>query len=430
MAAKKKTHEVFGMSNQILPDSYVDRGHLDAKLSLLLQRRTHIALRGESKCGKSWLRQKVVPNAITVQCRHKKPVHDLYVDALSQLDIRLETERTTGNTFKVTAEGEGQLGWKLIAEAKASLGAEFEHSRETTSAPVGRTTGDLGFVAQLIKASGRRLVIEDFHYLSLDDRIAFAYDLKALWDYGLFVIIVGVWSQTNLLLSLNPDLTGRIHEVPIVWAPEELERVLLRGGLAMNIVFSDPVRQHLVNISFENVGILQHLALGTLDEYGIHEAASENVLLEDTAVVDGAAMHYAEQLSPLYTKFARDVAAGIRRRADSTGIYPHAMAAVLGESDEDLINGVSIDRIYTVAHQRQNRIQKGNLRVVLNNFEQLQVDDDGRGLVLSYNDATGDVTVVDRQLLLYRRYATQKWPWADLIDEAEERLRRDSDAGS
>lgn len=50
---------------------------------------------------------------------------------------------------------------------------------------------------------------------------------------------------------------------------------------------------------------------------------------------------------------------------------------------------------------------------------ELQVDDDGRGLVLSYNEATAEVSIVDRQLLLYRRYATVKWPWEDMISEAD-----------
>jgi hypothetical protein len=87
--SKKKTSDVFGVSNTILPDSYVDRGSLDEHIQLLLERRTHIALRGESKCGKSWLRQKNIPNAITIQCRLKKKVIDLYTDALSQLQIKL-----------------------------------------------------------------------------------------------------------------------------------------------------------------------------------------------------------------------------------------------------------------------------------------------------------------------------------------------------
>ena len=90
---RKATSDVFGVSNEILPDSYVDRGQLDERIQLLLGRRNHIALRGESNCGKSWLRQKNIPNAITVQCRLKKMVADLYVDALSQLEINSQSKK-------------------------------------------------------------------------------------------------------------------------------------------------------------------------------------------------------------------------------------------------------------------------------------------------------------------------------------------------
>lgn len=56
---KKKVKDVFGISARILEDSYVDRGELDSEIRKYLSRDTHIALRGESKCGKSWLRQKI-----------------------------------------------------------------------------------------------------------------------------------------------------------------------------------------------------------------------------------------------------------------------------------------------------------------------------------------------------------------------------------
>jgi hypothetical protein len=130
-------------------------------------------------------------------------------------------------------------------------------------------------------------------------------------------------------------------------------------------------------------------------------------------------MHYAEQLNPLYQQFANRVSNGIRRRADTTGIYAHAMAVVLEAPDDKLIAGLSLDEIFDGASARQPRIQKGNLRTVLDKFESLQVDDDGRGLVLAYNEANGEISVVDRQLLLYRRYSTVKWPWEAMIADIE-----------
>lgn len=130
-------------------------------------------------------------------------------------------------------------------------------------------------------------------------------------------------------------------------------------------------------------------------------------------------MSYAEQLNPLYQQFAKRVSSGIRARKDSTGIYAHAIAVILETNDNILMKGLPLDRIFQISNSRQPRIQKGNLRKVLEKFEELQVDEEGRGLVLSYNDATTEISVVDRQLLLYRRYSTVKWPWEDLIKEAD-----------
>jgi len=55
----------------------------------------------------------------------------------------------------------------------------------------------------------------------------------------------------------------------------------------------------------------------------------------------------------------------------------------------------------------------------LGKFQDLQVDDDGRGLIIGYNPSSEEISIVDRQLLLYRRYATVKWPWEDIIEESE-----------
>lgn len=84
------------------------------------------------------------------------------------------------------------------------------------------------------------------------------------------------------------------------------------------------------------------------------------------------------------------------------------MAAVFDEPDDKLIDGIPQQEIYAVAHAREDRIQRGNLTTALGNIERLQVDSKGRGLVLSYPE--GKVRVVDHQLLLYRRFATVRWP--------------------
>lgn len=414
---RKQTHEVFGVSNTVLSDSYVDRGALDEELQRDLARPEHIALRGASKCGKSWLRQTVLPQALTVQCRLKKTTLDIYRDALSQLEIKLEVESTAGMTWKGHVETQGDLGIKLLARLGVRTAIDAEKAGETTTQVVGHDITDLRFIADVLKESGRRLVIEDFHYLSVDERRAFAFDLKALWDYGVFVVIVGVWSEQNMLLFLNPDLAGRVREVPIVWSASDLRLIFEHGGRALNLRFSDELQALAISDCFENAGILQRLILGTLDELGISEAPKHEVQVNDFAALETASMAYADELNALYQQFARRVSGGIRTRVNSTGIYAHAMAAIMAEPDDALIRGMSIDRIFAIASAREPRIQKGNLHTVLDKIERLQVDDEGRGLVLAYNEANREVSVVDRQLLLYRKYSTVTWPWEDLIAE-------------
>ena len=414
-----QTSQVFGISPDVRDNSYVDRGNLDDALARTLSRTTHVAIRGPSKSGKSWLRQRVLKEPLTVQCRLRKPFTDIYVDALSQLDIAIQVRESRQGTFKASIAGSGEFGAAILA--KAGLSGIIGTERTTTGEhrAVGHDIDDLRFVASIIKASGRRLVVEDFHYMSTDDRRNLAFDLKALWDYGVFVVIIGVWSETNLLLHLNPDLTGRVTEIPIDWVSDDLTRILTKGGGALRVQFSQPLMKQLVQLSYSNAGLLQQLALLTLDDAGIHESGLLIKRVENPEHLCNASMTYAEQLNPVYQQFAKRVSAGMRTRKNATGIYAHAMAAIMESTDTELARGLHARAIFDRAVARQGRIQYSNLKAILEKLPELQVDDDGRGLILGYSPATEEVTIVDRQLLLYRRFATVTWPWEELITEAD-----------
>jgi hypothetical protein len=344
---------------------------------------------------------------------------DIYRDALARLDIDVVTERiaTLAGRGKLQATAEGGLA--LLAKASGQFEAEANLSTQQKAKPVGKDGADLEFIASIIKSSGRKLVIEDFHYLPIEEQKKFAFDLKTLWDYGTFVVVIGVWISENMLITLNPDLSDRIEELSVTWQVAELKQVLNKGCSKLRLRLTDRVAQNLAEISYESVGLLQKLALRFLeDELNIsNEVDGEELVIDDLNAVQNAAMHVAEQLNQLYHAFAKRVCDGIRTRKNSTGIYAHAMAAVMQASDDALSAGLSASDIYAVAHERQERIQQGNLKAALAKFPDLQVDEGGRGLVLAYDPQDEKVSVVDRQLLLYRRFATVKWPWEDLISE-------------
>ena len=220
-----------------------------------------------------------------------------------------------------------------------------------------------------------------------------------------------------MLLTLNPDLTGRIEELTVAWNHDDLGRILDRGGEALRLGFSGQLRSLLVEAAYGNAGQLQSLAVKALFCLKITEEASSYILLSDGSIAQDAAMEYAEQLNPRYQTFAQNVASGIRRRTKSTNIYAHTMAVIMNASDSELIFGLSVDHIFEQAKMREPRILLGNLKSILFKIESLQLDEDGRGLVLGYNPDRG-VSVVDRQLLLYRKFATVNWPWEDIISAA------------
>lgn len=412
----KRADDVFGVSQEVRDDSYVDRAGLDATVSRFLNRDVHISLRGPSKSGKSWLRQTAVPDAIVVQCRLNKTAEDLYKEALGALGISLVIRETRGGNFTGHVESSVSLGQSLIMKVAGKLGLSYTRSEELQLEPVSQDISDLRFIAELLNESGRRLVIEDVHYLSHEERRRLAYDLKTFWDFGVFVIIVGIWSQQSLI-DLNPDLSTRVREFSLSWSSDDLERIIKKGEDALNVTIAAPIRSKLVTHAYGNAGLLQALALGLLDEASFEKSGPDPVEVADEDLFDAAAMSLAESLNPLYQSFAKRTSSGIRTRHNSTGIYAHTMAVILEQDDDKLIDGIRAREIYKKAHAREKRIQQPNLKTILRHLDSLQIDQDGRGLVVSYDEGQEEVSVVDLQLLLYRKFSTVTWPWEDIVSE-------------
>ncbi|AOK63527.1 hypothetical protein WM29_30140 [Burkholderia ubonensis] len=419
-----KTHEVFGIQPNISEHSYIDRGSLDKTFRKLIERQqTHIAIRGASKSGKSWLRQRVLTDPIIVQCRLSYTTADIYRDVLARLNIAVELEATSKSSSGGKVGGGAEGGFKFIA--KASVQGEMTHGTETATKEkvVGRDVDDLEFVAQCLRESGRTLVIEDFHYLSVNEQRKFAFDLKTLWDYKTFVVVVGVWISENMLITLNPDLADRIEELSVTWQNNELKDVFKKGCGELGLRTTEALADNLAEISYESVGLLQKLALRLIDdELDITERTPDGTIIEISNLekLKDAAMHVADQLNQLYQAFAKRVCDGIRKRANSTGIYAHAMKAIMAANDAVLVEGMTAKQIYDAANAAEPRIHLGNLKTVLARFPDLQVDSEGRGLILAYTEQREIISVVDKQLLLYRRFATVKWPWEELIAEVSQ----------
>lgn len=412
--------EVFGVRPTISEHSYVDRGALDETLQFYSQRPIHIAIRGESKSGKSWLRQKIFPDANIISCRIDTTVADIYRQILANLNISVEVSGTksTGLTLRMKAGAEA--GWKWLAKASGNIGADGEFKKETIIKTVGKDEFDFEFLSGIIGASERRVVIEDFHYLPLEQQRKLAHDLKSFWDHSAFFVVIGVWHAKNYIVELNSDLAGRIEEVNVDWQESELEDSIRKGGVALGVDFLDGFVKDLAKDSYNNIGIAQSLAYLICQNDRVFQRKSPKVEIYEDGKLAAAGMQYADQIGAVYLAFSRRTSDGIRtRKKNATQIYAHAMWAILEAKDTTFLNGISLDYIFDVSSARQPRIQCQNLKRVLTKLAGLQADENGKGVIVSFDEANEEVVLIDRSLLFYRKYMTVKWPWEEMVLEAE-----------
>lgn len=320
-------NEVFGIATQINAASYVDRGGLDEILGYFLGTQRHIAIHGDSKQGKTWLRGRLLDatDTIVVQCLVESTPESIFQEALGALDVRAEIKRTGRGKLEgeLDFSGGGELGNLLLGKVKLDAGISGGASgeRETETRPIGKTPGDLSWVARTLRASGKRLVIEDFHYVSEDNRKNFAFLLKALGDYGVNVIVVGVWPEDHLLTYYNGDLDGRVEDIRLLWGEEELAKVLAQGCEALNIEFTAELQAELVRDAYGNVGLLQRLAEQVCVAAGIFERRDEPVTITVNGELGEARKIVSSRMKARYDAFADDFVRGMKRMTEGLEVY-------------------------------------------------------------------------------------------------------------
>jgi hypothetical protein len=258
-------HEVFGVSASIPQYTYVDRSGLDNRFKYSLLRDAHIVLHGGSKQGKTVLRRANLPEdkSSVVQCRASTTCTNIYEQILADVGASVPTSATTkaSTSKEVEAKGGISVGVPLLkGEGGVATTFNTKGGTDSTSLVVGAGADSLAFVGKAILQSGKRPIIEDFHYMPEEEKKVLSFDLKALWDMRVFFIIVGIWAEQNLLPYYNGDLSGRIDEIDVQWSNGELEEVLAKGEKALNIVIVPEIRQQIISDASQNVGLLQRIA--------------------------------------------------------------------------------------------------------------------------------------------------------------------------
>ncbi|MEK7524610.1 MAG: hypothetical protein AAB588_06320 [Patescibacteria group bacterium] len=384
--------EVFGISTDIPKYTYVDRQKLDQRFQYYLGSQKHIVVHGASKQGKSCLRKKMIDdaNCLIVQCLPAMTKgEEVWRTALRNAGVERMTRSSSSKEFASQVEGEveGQGGLPLVASVKGKVAGTVKSgdSEVRESSPIG-SDSLLPELAEFLRENNKRLIIEDFHYLPDHVRQEVAFGLKALYEESAYVVIVGIWSEQNLITYYNGDLTGRIEEINLTWNKNELSQVLSQGEGALNIEFAPGLRNQLIESAFENVGLLQRLAEKVCLEADVLESQPAKKDLSDITFLNTARQQLVTDIRQRYLNIADVFKASMRSDAVLL-LYARIYNELIDASDEQLIKGIEYPVLFNriEQHAQSVTIRQSDLTSALDKVERLQARKGVTPLLVSYS---------------------------------------------
>jgi Mrp family chromosome partitioning ATPase len=414
--------QVFGIYKDPPEKTYVDRSGLDGRFDGLLATGRHLVIHGPSKQGKTALRARALPDekCVIVQSRQRPAtVEQVYSEILQQIGVQRTVSREVSKSGELSMEGGGSAGLSipLIGKATADMKGSGKASlgTTTTTEPMGNTTSSLPYVADEIKKSGRRVVIEDFHYIDESAKKALAFDLKAFFEYGVPIILVGAWEEQHVLIAYNGDLSGRVEEINVAWTDEELFQVLRLGQAALNIQFSGEIIKQMILDASGNVGLLQRLAERICREAGVNKTEiGDSLGIRDIQLLDAARSYICSEEAVRYRNFGWSVTEGFKTsREKAKATYMRIIQVCVEASEADLLAGLHQDQIIERVGALDANITGKNVKQALQWIDRLQSEKNIYPVIATFNLTTRRLSRADRELLFYRKYGGPNWPWED-----------------
>lgn len=412
MSDRVTLREVFGISTDISKYTYVDRQKLDQKFEYYLESQKHIVVHGASKQGKSSLRKKKINpvDCLIVQCLPAmEKVEEIWRIALQKAGIEQPTRTATTKRSETHAdtyvEGQTSLPFIMGIKGNVSTGIEKENLEMNEKTPI-QTDSLLPRLAAFLRDNKKRLILEDFHYLPDEVRKDTAFGLKALYEEKAYVVIIGIWSEQNLITYYNGDLTGRIEEINLTWNKEELSHVLSQGEGTLNIEFAPGLRTQLIESAFENVGLLQRLAEKVCIEAEVFNFQSNKQNISNIDLLKMARTQLVNDIRQRYTRIAEIFKDSMRSDAVLL-LYARIYNELLQATDEELIQGIAYSTLFERIkyHAEGKAIRQSDLTSALDKVERLQARKEVTPLLVSYSKNLRKLFLNDREFMFYKKYS-------------------------
>ena len=286
---KHETTDVFGVKSKLVK-TYIEREAVDERFKAAINDGNEVIVYGSSKQGKTSLILKHLSEKdyVKIECSPQTAPIDIYKSILRQLKIRYVDSETTESGSELGGKISGGFKIKIPFIGDSGINAEVaDKASERSSTKEIYVEYNLELaqdLAELLKDHNiqKYIVLENFHYLTLDVQESLAYDLRTFQDHHIVFIVLGIWREANRLIQFNGDLLDRVTEVPVEpWTKDDFHKVIAAGEKLLNVDF-DAVEDRLIADSFDSVGVVQEICKLCCIHAGVEITADETVTIQDS----------------------------------------------------------------------------------------------------------------------------------------------------
>lgn len=276
--------------------TYVPREKLGLEETVrnhIRETREILLLIGPTKSGKSVLTQTVIPDNVRVTIdgtRVRDREDRFWNDVASKAGAAhaiVASEASSSKSHTINKAGIGintehGLG-RLLAEALPLPTFEIGTKNETTeqrAADVKRhlVTDPQEEAINLLIASKKVLVIEDFHTVAPEVQRNVIRALKGPVFEGMRVVVLGIPHREHDVIAGMIDMQGRTRTLQMpMWSKEDLKEICDKGFKALNVQPADNVVKQFCLHAFGSPNLLQKFCLRLCQKHGITERQSKPV---------------------------------------------------------------------------------------------------------------------------------------------------------
>ncbi|NVN61882.1 hypothetical protein FGL97_01275 [Pseudomonas putida] len=417
-----KTSDVFGVRSQLI-ESYIERPQVDELFSSALTDKNQVIVYGSSKQGKTSLTLKhLTPDQyVKVECSPQTQPIDIYRSILRQSNITYFESNTQGLSFENGSNINAGIKVKVPFLGEANLGSAIA-DKQTQNNQIKELYIEYNLalaqdVSELLKKKqiNKFIVLENFHYLSLEVQEQLAYDLRVFQDLEVIFIVLGIWREANRLVQFNGDLLDRVTEVPVEpWLKEDFIKVIEKGSKLLNVDFTE-IQDNLIECSFDSVGVVQELCKQCCIAAGIQSTATTLTTISEEHL-QSALRTKAGEYGGRHVRNFESFVDITRKTSNQSGkpslAFPYyfihiLLTAELDNIEQGLSRSSLLERIRRV-HHRPDDVRSGDLGAFLHNLTQHQISKRIQPPFVDYDRGSKLLKIIDSSLYFFLRHCDRQ----------------------